>query len=85
MSDRVEVAAGCPGINTYDMRTRRRVVVPVPDEFLDLYVPWPWQERVLPVGAFVSLFPNWLGNDWSKSKPDGWGPDWRPAPRGEGT
>lgn len=75
----VEIAAGCPGMNAYVRG--KRMVVPVPDEFLDFYVPWPWQERLLPVGAYTTLWPDWKGNDWSKVKPDGFGPDWRPTPR----
>ncbi|MCU0246383.1 MAG: hypothetical protein MUC42_07400 [Bryobacter sp.] len=77
----IEIAAGCPGIHSYDPKTRRRVTLPVPDEFADFFVPWPWQERVLPVGAYVSLWPDWKGNDWSKVKPDNWSADWRPAAR----
>lgn len=80
-SGKVEVAAGCPGIYQFDHKTRKRGVAPIPDEWADYYVPWPWQERVLPVGAYVSLWPNWMGNDWSKVRPEGFGPDWRPAPR----
>jgi hypothetical protein len=71
-----EIAAGCPGMNTYVKN--KRVVVPVPDEFLDYYVPVPWQERLLPVGAYTSLWPRWDGKDWNKTQPEGWGPDWRP-------
>ena len=78
---KVETASGCPGVNVYDFKTRKRTVQPIPDEWLDYFVPTPWQERTLPVGAYVSLWPNWLGNEWVKVPPEGWGPDWRPASR----
>jgi len=78
---KIDIAAGCPGIWKYDFRTRKRTVEPIPDEWSDFFVPWPWQERVLPVGAYTSMWPDWKGNDWSKHKPEGFGPDWRPAPR----
>jgi hypothetical protein len=75
----IEIAAGCPGISVYDKATFKRTVAPVPDEFLDFYVPTPWQEHILPVGAYTSLWPSDRGNDWSKVKPAGWNEDWRPG------
>ena len=85
---KVDIAAGCRGISAYRVVTlpngRKRMqhfIDPVPEEFLDLYVPWPWQERLLPIGAYTSIWPDAKGNDWSKAKPENFGPDWRPAPR----
>jgi hypothetical protein len=72
----IEIAAGCPGISSY--ANRKHVVVPVPEQYLGCYVPGPWQERVLPAGAFTSLWPDGRGQEWSRIKPEGWGPDWRP-------
>jgi hypothetical protein len=79
----IEIAAGCPGINFYDRSTFKRSVQPVPDEFLDFFVPWPWQERLLPVGAYTSLWPSPRGNDWSKVKPANWSANWRPEGWGD--
>ena len=73
----VEIAAGCLGISTY--QGFKHVIQPVPEEYLEYYVPGPWQERLLPVGAYTSLWPNERGNSWSKVKPDGFGPEWRPT------
>jgi hypothetical protein len=72
-------AAQSPGIRTFDPATFNVITNSVPDEFKNYYVPWPWQGKPLPVGAFKSLFPTARGNDWSKVAPEGWGPDWRPT------
>ena len=53
-------------------------VVPVPEQFKNLVIPWQYVGKNLPVGAFTSLFPNAKGNDWSGVKPDGFGPGWLP-------
>jgi hypothetical protein len=74
---KIEIAAGCVGISAY--QGRKHVVLPVPEAFLEFYVPEPWQERLLPVGAYTSLWPNPRGKEWSRVKPENWGPDWRPA------
>jgi hypothetical protein len=79
----IEIAAGCLGINSYDRSTFKRSVQPVPDEFLDFFVPWPWQERLLPVGAYTSLWPSPRGNDWVKVKPANWSANWRPEGWGD--
>ncbi len=68
--------ANSKGITTYTGATRS--VQPVPQEFANYFIPWPSVGRALPAGAFVTLFPNAKGNDWSKVKPENWGPNWRP-------
>jgi hypothetical protein len=77
---KIETASGCRGISSY--KAGKHAVLPVPEEFKNLYVPRPWQEQLLPVGAYKSLWPNSQGNDWVKVKPENFGPGWRPQKLG---
>jgi hypothetical protein len=51
----------------------------VANEYAGYYVPPQYVGHPLPIGAFKTLFPNSQGTDWSKVKPEGWGPNWRPT------
>ncbi len=57
---------------------RKRTVVPVPEQYKDLPIPWITVGYSLPVGAYTSLWPNSRGNDWTKVKPENWGSGWLP-------
>ena len=70
-------AAQATGMSTYV--NRKHVVVPVPEEYRQFVIPWQYVGKDLPVGAFVSLFPNARGNAWVKGKPAGFGVGWLPT------
>jgi hypothetical protein len=53
-------------------------VIPVPDKYKNLNIPWPSVNGVLPYGAFETLFPDSQGWTWSQNKPAGWGEGWLP-------
>ena len=57
----------------------KQVVVPVPEAYKNMVIPWQYVGKALPIGAFTSLFPNARGNDWSKVRPAGWGEGWLPT------
>jgi hypothetical protein len=47
----------------------KATVVPIPEEYKNMAIPWNYVGRALPVGAFTSLWTNSQGTDWSKVRP----------------
>lgn len=70
------------GQQTYDPSTFAKSITAVPEAWKNYYLPPQYFGKALPAGAYVTLFPNSAGTGWSKVKPEGWGPNWRPTGTG---
>lgn len=67
------------GRNYYNPQTFAHSVEALPPELAGAYIPPQYVGHALPAGAFKTLWPNSVGTDWVKVKPEGWSPTWRPT------
>jgi hypothetical protein len=67
------------GRNYYNPQTFEHSIEALPQELQGAYIPPQYIGHALPAGAFKSLWPNSVGTDWVKAKPEGWSPTWRPT------
>ena len=67
------------GRNYYNPQTFEHSIEALPPELAGAYIPPQYIGHALPAGAFKSLWPNSVGTDWVKVKPEGWSVTWRPT------